>query len=204
MKKIKKKKATDPDKLKGEMYSVLEQSELCVMTLRNIMQSILDNNTEWEKSDTKMIPKTKKLTVAHLRPIALTDVSYKLYMTIQVKKIDKHILDNNMQMETQAGFTKGSQIEDTLFILQYCIEQNFRRRKPLVVTCIEYSKVNDSIRRGTFVETLMHYRVHPKIIDTIVNIYRNDHTDVHIGDIKKNIKITSGIRQGCTGSAMLF
>ena len=38
-----------------------------------------------------------------------------------------------------------------------------------------------------------------------MNIYRNDHTDVHIGDIK-NIKITSGIRQlqGCTGSAMLF
>ena len=207
MKKIKKKKATGPDKLKGELYSVLEQSELCVMTLRNILQSIMDNDTKvdaWEKSDTKMIPKTKKPTAAQLRPIALTDVSYKLYMTIQGKKIDKHILDNNMQMETQAGFTKGSQIEDNLFILQYCIEQNFRRRKPLVVTCIDYSKAYDSIRRETIVETLMHYRVHPKIIDTIVNIYRNDHTDVHIGDIKKNIKITSGIRQGCTGSAMLF
>ena len=207
MKKIKKKKATGPDKLKGELYSVLEQSELCVMTLRNILQSIMDNDTKvdaWEKSDTKMIPKTKKPTAAQFRPIALTDVSYKLYMTIQGKKIDKHILDNNMQMETQAGFTKGSQIEDNLFILQYCIEQNFRRRKPLVVTCIDYSKAYDSIRRETIVETLMHYRVHPKIIDTIVNIYRNDHTDVHFGDIKKNIKITSGIRQGCTGSAMLF
>ena len=107
-----------------------------------------------------------------------------------------------MQIETQAGFTKGSQIEDNLFILQYCIEKNFRRRKRLVVTSIDYSKASDSIRRETIVETLMHHRVHPKIIDTIVNIYRNDHTDVHIGDIKKNIKITSGIRQGCTGSAM--
>ena len=51
-----------------------------------------------------MIPKTKKPTAAQLRPIALTDVSYKLYMTIQGKKIDKHILDNNMQMETQAAW----------------------------------------------------------------------------------------------------
>ena len=47
IKKIKKKKkATGPDKLKEEMYSVLEQSELCVMTLRNIMQSIMDNDTK--------------------------------------------------------------------------------------------------------------------------------------------------------------
>ena len=53
-----------------------------------------------------------------LRPIALTDVSYKLYMTIQGKKINKNTLDNNVQMDTQAGFTKGSQIEDNLFILQ--------------------------------------------------------------------------------------
>ena len=61
-------------------------------------------------------------------------------MTIQGKKIDKHILDNNMHMETQAVFTKGSQIEDNLIILQYCIEQNFKRKKLLVVTCIDYSK----------------------------------------------------------------
>ena len=67
MKKIKK-KATGPDKLKGELYSVLEQSELCAMTLRNILQSIMDNGTKvyaWKKSDTKMIPKTKKPTAAH-------------------------------------------------------------------------------------------------------------------------------------------
>ena len=46
MKKIKKKKASGPNKLKGETYNVLEQSELCVMTLRNILQSIMDNDTK--------------------------------------------------------------------------------------------------------------------------------------------------------------
>ena len=57
-----------------------------------------------------------------MRPIALTDVSYKLFMTIIGKKIDRHILENNKRMGTQAGFTTGSMIEDNLFILQYCIE----------------------------------------------------------------------------------
>ena len=29
-------------------------------------------------------------------------------MTIQGRKIDNHIIDNNEYIETQAGFTKGS------------------------------------------------------------------------------------------------
>ena len=49
------------------------------------------------------------------------DVSYKLYMKIQGKKIDDHLIQNNEQIETQAGFTSGCQIEDNLFILQYQI-----------------------------------------------------------------------------------
>ena len=86
--------------------------------------------------------------------IALTDVSYKLYMTIQGRKIDNHIIDNNEHIETQAGFTKGSQIEDNLFILQYCIEKTYKRRKPLIVTCIDYTKAYDSIKRESILETL--------------------------------------------------
>ena len=97
----------------------------------------MDNNIDvdsWKKSRTTMIPKVKKPTAAKLRPIALTDVSYKLYMAIQGRKIDNHIIDNNEHIETQAGFTKGSQIEDNLFILQYCIEKTYKRRKPLIVS----------------------------------------------------------------------
>ena len=65
----------------------------------------MDNDTKGyalKKSDAQMIPKAKKQTAAQFRPITLTDVYYKLYITIQGKKIDKHILDNNKQMETQA------------------------------------------------------------------------------------------------------
>ena len=43
-----------------------------------------------------------------------------------------------------------------------------------------------------------------KIIDAIANIYRNDYTEVQFGVIRREIEITSGIRQGCTGSTILF
>ena len=41
----------------------------------------------------------------------------------------------------------------------------------------------------------MHYRIHPKIIDTIAKIYQNDFPEIQIGELRKNINITSGIRQ---------
>ena len=204
LRKIKKNKATGPDKVKGELYSLLEKSEICASHLRNTLQDIVDKEikiTSWEKSKTTMIPKVNKPMASQLQPIALTNVSYKLYMTIQGRKIDQHILETNEQIETQAGFTTGGQIEDNLFVLQCCIEKSYRMKKELIVTCIDYSK---AIKRVKIIEALMHYRIHPKIIDTIAKIYKNDFTEIQIGELRKNINITSGIRQGCTGSTMLF
>ena len=68
-------------------------------------------------------------------------------------------------------------------------------KKELIVTCIDYSKAFDSIKRDKILESLMHYRIHPKIIDTIAKIYLNDFTEIQIGELRKHINITSGIRQ---------
>ena len=81
-------------------------------------------------------------------------------MTIIGKKIDRHISENNKRMETQAGFTTGSMIEDNLFTLQYCIEGCYKLKRLLIVTCLDYSKAFDSIRRGKIIEALIHYKIH--------------------------------------------
>ena len=62
-------------------------------------------------------------------------------------EIDAHLLENHEKLNTQAGFTTGSMIEDNLFTMQYCIERNFKLRRPLIVTCLDYSKAFDSIKR---------------------------------------------------------
>ena len=81
-------------------------------------------------------------------------------------------------METQAGFTTGSMIEDNLFTLQYCTEGCYKLKRPLIVTCLDYSKAFDSIRQGKTIYALIHYKIHCKMIDAIANIYRNDYTEV--------------------------
>ena len=87
---IKKNKATGPDDVKGELYRALGRSEMCVGKLQTALQNIIDKDLKiksWEKSYTRLIPKVKKPTAKQMRPIALTDVSYKLVMTILGKKM---------------------------------------------------------------------------------------------------------------------
>lgn len=67
-------------------------------------------------------------------------------MTLNSQRIDKHLENNNMRKETLAGFTKGCQKEDKLFILQYCIEYCIIYRLPLTITSVDCSKASDSVK----------------------------------------------------------
>ena len=107
-------------------------------------------------------------------------------MTIIGKKIDTHLLDNHEKLDTQAGFTTESMIEDNLFILQYCIERSLKLKRPLIVTCLDYSTAFNSIKREKLIEILIHYEVHYKIIKVVANIYKDDYTEIQFGDIKKD------------------
>ena len=52
---------------------------------------------------------------------------------------------------------------------------------------------------------MMKYKVHPTIINTIANIYKEDNTLITLTNERQTkIPVTSGIRQGCTGSTTLF
>ena len=189
------------------MYKALGDSELCVNVLTLCFQRILHEEqkiTGWEISNTNMLPKISKPKSGDLRPIALTDVSYKLFMNLNGTNIDQHVIKNGERKYNQGGFSKGSQIEDNLFILQYCIESSFKAKKPLIVISVDFSKAFDSIKREKIIEALMKYKVHPKIITAISNIYTDDKTIIKFGSVETEIKITSGIRRGCTGSTILF
>ena len=126
-------------------------------------------------------------------------------MSLTKDKIEEHLKDNKQILENQAGFTKGGRIEDNLFLLNYCVEESYIKKKPLYVTAIDYSKAFDSVRRSELIETLKWYKVHPDVINAISSIYMKDFTQIRLNEeTKGSIKVTSGIRQGCTGSTVLF
>lgn len=136
----------------------------------------------------------------------MTDTSYKMFMKIAVgEKIEEHLEENSVMKDNQNSYTKGGRIEHNLLILQYCIENAYMRKKPLIVTAVDYKKAFDSIKREEIIKTLMKYKVNNKVIDVVAKIYYNDSTNIKLGNEEElTIKITNGIKQGCTGSTTLF
>ena len=83
LRELKSGKAGGLDGLKTELYKALAGSNVVVGVLRRGIEKVIvegDQPESWKESMTMMIPKKKRTTVAALRPIALTDVSYKIVM----------------------------------------------------------------------------------------------------------------------------
>ena len=105
-----------------------------------------------------------------------------------------------------AGFTKGGNALDNLFILRECIEVTYRKKRTDGRNSDRlFKKAYDSIKKETMVQILKESRIDSKIIDFTVRIYREDNTKIQLEKNKEiEIEVTSGIRQGCTASTVLF
>ena len=124
-------------------------------------------------------------------------------MGILKSKLEKHIRDIGQDSEVQAGFTKNRCIAlaDSLFVLDYCVKESYKIRKPLFLISIDFAKAFDSDKR----DVLKKYRIHPDIIDIIVHISNAYITKVHYNNMFQcDVNVISGIRQGCNASSNLF
>lgn len=105
-----------------------------------------------------MVPRKSKSKVSELRPIAMTDVSYKPFMSVTVKGTTEEHLTNNLVKENCFFFSKKGRIENDLMILKYCIGNSFKERETLYVTTVDIAKAYNSVKRDTLIETLKEYR----------------------------------------------
>merc|ERR1711874_387796 len=154
----------------------------------------------------KMIRKEKRSTVRDFRPIAITNISYKIFMSLIRERTEEHLKLNNLIKENQIGFTGGGRIEYNHMILQYIVEKTKKEdeNRQIILTALDFKKAFDSVKRKELVETLKDYKIDPRIIDIVAKIYTNDETIIKMGDREETIKIGSGIKQGCTASTVFF
>merc|ERR1712033_49773 len=140
--------------------------------------------------------------------IAVTVNSNKILCSILRQKIEEFLEEKGIKYENQFGFTQGGRVEHCMFILSYIANMTYNKRgkrgKPLYLAFIDFKKAYDSIDRKKLIEVLIDYKINPKIIDLIVQMYKNDHTIVKLGNMEEKIEVTGGIRQGCSISTLLF
>ena len=148
--KMKKNKAPGPDTLRIEIYKALIEEEDIISMMCILMNKVLETGqvpANWKTSKTVLLEKKKRPTIEDLRPIALTNCSYKILMGILKQKIEEHLFKNDVVEECQSGSTKGRRVQDNLKILQYCIEKSFKNKMELYVLAIDFKKAFDSVDR---------------------------------------------------------
>ena len=208
LKKLKTGKAAGPDTIKPELYKYISSNTNIIATLTTILNEIINEGNipaKWKTSKTILINKNSKPKVSELRPIALTDVSYKILMGIIKDKIFEHITKTHQVNDMQTGATTNRRVVENIHIFQYIMQQTFINKKKLYVLSIDFSKAFDSVNRYSLFKILLEMRLHPKIIEIIAQIYSNDSTSLFLNNHKvADIQISSGIRQGCNLSALLF
>ena len=119
--KIRLRKAAGSDKIKPELIKVFLESGELLKKLVDMMQHVLKFSNilpGWKESNTIMIPKTRKPKANEFRPIALTNITYKLTMSVIRMSIEEHIQRNCWGKDTQASFTTGGRIENNIYILK--------------------------------------------------------------------------------------
>ena len=208
LRKIKSGKQAGLDGLKPEIYKWIGDSSVCMELIRRCLNELLSKGIipeTWRTSRTVLIPKKSKPNFTQLRPVSLNNVSYKLFMSLVKDKIFEHMKEQKCVSDLQAGFTKGKRVEDNLTILRYCIGESRKMKRPLYITAIDFAKAFDSINRKQIINVLKKYRCDPLIIDIIAQIYSQDRTELWFDGREVGlVDVSSGIRQGCTGSPWLF
>ena len=84
----------------------------------------------------------------------------------------------------------------------------YESRKPqhknLFFAFVDFKKAYDSVDRWSLIKAMRKYGVHTDIIEVMVQIYSEDNTTIKLGDKEEKIEVTSGIKQGCNLSTLLF
>merc|ERR1712121_605289 len=207
---MKNKKATGVDNIPAELMKELIKDNIVKEYLLKCFNNALveEVHEDWLVSRTTMIPKKSKPKILEHRPIAVTVNSNKIICTILRQKIEGFLSEKGIKYDNQMGFTVGGRVEHCMFTLGYIANITFEKRgdtgSPLYFAFIDFKKAYDSIDRKKLIEVLISYKINPKIIDLIVQMYRNDHTIVKLGNMEEKIEVTGGIRQGCSISTLLF
>ena len=100
--------------------------------------------------------------------------------------IEEHIKKNELEKDTQGGFTEKARMENNLFILRYCIEKTLKRKEPLIIIAIDFQKAYDSIKRVEIIKMLMENKISPKIIEILATLYKEDKTTMEIMEKNRN------------------
>lgn len=159
---------------------------------------------DWQKGLLVKLPKKgDKSNCNNWRGITLLSIPSKILCSIILQRMKEEI-DSKLRDE-QAGFRQERSCVDQIATLRIIIEQTIEWQSSLYLNFIDFQKAFDSIDHQVLWNILGHYGIPPKIISMIKLLYEEFSCQViHAGTLTDPFPVTTGVRQGCILSPLLF
>ena len=177
------------------------------LILQHALQDIWEKEScpdMWRSGTIIKLPKKGDLgDCNNWRGITLLSLTSKVFCRIILQRIIAAV-DTKLRQE-QAGFRTGKSCIDHIFTLRQILEQSHEWNSPLYLAFVDFEKAFDSLHRDSLWRILRHYGIPQKLVNIIKDLYVNfECRVVHNNELTEPFSVSTGVRQGCILSPILF
>ena len=182
----------------------LEITTARVKELIHTIWSLEKVSLKWKRGLIIKIPKKGNLTECkNWQGVTLLPVVSKILGRIVIDRIHMGI-DQRLRKE-QAGFRSGRRTTDQIFISRNILEQVNEWQATLYINFVDFEKAFDSVHRNGLWMLMNQCGIPQKIINIVKVLYDGYESAVVEEDATSEwFELTTGVKQGCTMSGLLF
>ena len=139
------------------------------------------------------------------RGITVACATYKLYCSVLNNRLTKWVEHNDILCDEQAGFRSGRCTTDHLGNVCYLVETRMKKRLQTFSTFVYFFKAYDRVNRSLLWEKLHSLGIRYPMLRALKSLYRSVRCSVQVNGIDSEwFNVTTGLRQGCILSPLLF
>ena len=194
-----------PDGLTPKFYQTF-QNQLAPI-LQEVYNNMYIQNNSPDSQKTaivKLIPKPgSKNDINNWRPISLLNCDYKILAKIISLRLSNSV--STYISASQQAAIKGRHLYNVLLNLKSAIDYSNDKAHPLAFLQLDFSKAFDCLSHTFILELMKHIQVPEQTTKWTSILLHNIGAKVQVNhDLTDFIPVTSGIRQGCPLSMLLF
>jgi len=150
-----------------------------------------------------MYKKGDRLHCMNYRPITLLNVVYKIYAIILNQRL-VGIIETELG-DYQSGFRPNRSTIDNVFMIRQITEKFYEYNIDIHNIFIDYTHAFDSIKRNKILDSLIQYKIPPKLIRLVKLTLENTTAKVKVNNTNTSeFRVDSGVKQGDPLSPTLF
>ncbi|XP_048519012.1 uncharacterized protein LOC125503125 [Dendroctonus ponderosae] len=198
--------APGPDGVRYSNWRKFDVGAQIIAVVLNCARRLKHTPKAWTTSVTILIHKKgSREDVSNWRPISLSNTIAKIHTSVLAERLGAWAARNHRLGESQKGFLQMDGCAEHNFVLQSIIADARKNRRQCCVAWLDLANAFGSIPHETIFQSLEWSGLSDNSIDVIRRLYENNTTSIRSSTgPTPAIHITSGVKQGCPLSPIIF